>query len=372
MNTRLKEILITLARQYAPQLLAIFGEAGQSETEHIARIARGLAAYHFLVLVGEPPTNAQVDQTRLVQEWVNTYRAFYNVMANTLFPSYTITQVYSTDLQMPLAVVLRGQSVPLMHILSGYIVPYVATRQQRPGASEAELWGLMDIVLNELAADDLPRRDYNRLRAEGATLLKRLLNSPIRQIALNGFDQPVLAGMEIPPNVMAIPDTSVQTPASIPLERLEDDEQRAETGQHPPMSLEGQQLSKTGHLTPSQRAPHPMDLPELSPNLNSLGVGGGGDEQKKRPSSLPEEDSGLFNTISTGEHSTTTVEDTVTQTAQPPSPPPTPQNNGMPDADTPRKSGTGPLRLPETGTLRPPGTGPLRRPPVPDLPPDEK
>lgn len=361
MDTRLKLVLTNFARQYAPPLLAVFGDPHLSEQDHLGRIARGLAAYHLLVLVTDVVPSAQITPTRALQEWVNSYRALYNVLASNLFPSYRITQIYYTDPELPSIVVIYGQSVPLMHVLAGYIVPYVAARHARPGASEAELWGLMDIVLNQLAADDLPRREYNRVRAEAATIIKRLLALPLRQIALNNFDQPVLAGMDIQYNPNKTPDTSVEVPSSTPLEQLQEDEERAETGQHPPMAFEGQQSKRSTRT--KQPSAQSVDLPELrgAGTDESLGVGGGHSSAAAPPPFLPEEEGSSTERFIPLQADAKKAEVSDAAQGEPPDPP-TPERE---------RNGSGNLRLPGTGNLRLPGTGPLRRPPIPDLPSDD-
>ena len=74
---------------------------------------------------------------------------------------------FYVDQQQPLIVALYGEATPVIMAMAGFVAPYVVARQgTRP--LEVEVFGMMDMILEELEATDLPRDEYRRLRDSGA------------------------------------------------------------------------------------------------------------------------------------------------------------------------------------------------------------
>ncbi len=348
-DDRILNILLTLAKQNAPRLLSAYQDLTATREDRIARVARGLASNRLLVLVGMPLTRARANLTAHMNTWVGSYKTLYDLLAGALFPSYTGSSVSYSDPQLPLVVVFYGQALPVVNVLAGYIVPYIATRQTTPGGSEAELWGLLERVLDELAADDLPRSAYHRLRGECATQIKLMLNTPIRQIALHGFDQPVLAGVE----------------ATMLMDYLDDDGQQHETGAHPPTAGEGSSTAQTSGLH-THSAPTEQTPPVVSAPVPPAGPPAAPPAAPPRPKSLPGtgkllDRTGAAESAAAPAPATPEPDSTPSATPNadqaPASSPPSPAAPAEPAA---------PPVLPGTGRLRPDNVP--RRPPVRPLP----
>jgi hypothetical protein len=206
MNARLERILVKLAKQHAPHLVPPGWEQTNPD-QRLGDLARRLASYNVLVMIGHVPPDLVSAKETHIQSWVNEYGHLYSLLAHNLFPSYiTISAQYADD-QLPAIIVVRGASTPIMHMLAGFIAPYIAARQPQPVGSEAELHGIMALVLDELEADDLPPAQFRRLRLEGAAILRRLLTTPVRQIGLTPFERPLFF-----PN----PQPAVAAPAKLP------------------------------------------------------------------------------------------------------------------------------------------------------------
>lgn len=259
MNARLERILIKLARQYAPHLTPPGWEQQGNQAERLAALARKLASYNVLLIVGYVPPNLLTAKDSHIQSWVNEYGHLYHLLAQRLFPSYTDMSAQYADDKLPAMVVLRGASTPIMHALAGFVAPYVAVRQSQITGSEAELIGLMDIILDELETDDLSRTEHKRLRSDGVTILRRMLAVPIRQIGLTTFDRPIF---------FTNPQPALVTPAKLPeqdgvpkpafdLPRLEDEAGLSEDSQTPTEQLFKTNIPISGERSPKRRLPLP-------------------------------------------------------------------------------------------------------------------
>lgn len=234
MNTRLEQILINLAKQHAPHLVpSEWDKSG--DAQRVARLARGLAGYDLLVMMGYIPPAIAGDAEAHIQRWVDAYGQLYHLLAGRLFPSRVAISAQYADDQLPVIIIIQGAATPVIHILAGLIAPYIATRQSFPMVSEAELLGLMDIVLDELEAGDLPRQEYNRLKVDGARILARLLECRVRQVGITPSDRPIFGRAQ---------------PFSPPPDKLP--EQAARPQQEPP--------PPPAHV-PEAAAPEPQTLP---------------------------------------------------------------------------------------------------------------
>src|SRR5690606_6338605 len=99
--------------------------------------------------------------------WVNGYWQFYYLLARTLFPSHIYFSAHYTDEKWPLVIYMQGAANPVIQRMAGYIVPYIVQRQTEKIVSQAELIGVMELVLDELEATGLPDESYKQLRDEG-------------------------------------------------------------------------------------------------------------------------------------------------------------------------------------------------------------
>jgi hypothetical protein len=236
MPARLERILEKLAQQRAPHLIPPGWKMGGSSVERIRTLARKLAAYDVLVMVVDVPQELDSVSDAHLQEWVRGYARFYQLLVQGLFPSLQKLSAYYADKGNPPAIVLDGESTPVMEMFAGYIIPYVAAHQsQKKDVSELELRGLMDFVLNELEARNLPPSIYEQMRQNGVELIKKLLQSPIRQISLTAFDKPIFEVSAPPPIISKPPPGKLPGTGEVKLpeageltyelERLPDDDQ---------------------------------------------------------------------------------------------------------------------------------------------------
>jgi hypothetical protein len=204
-DPRLEQILTKLAMRHAPELLR---QLPAAKGERLPGLARQLASYNLLVLIGQVSQPViSPDTIMRVQMWADGYIRLYSLLAHHLFPSFTHISAQYADDKLPVVIVIKGAATPIMHVLAGFASPYIAQRQSQPTVSEVELLGLMDTMLDELEATDLPREEYKTLRTDGAGILKEMLRSPVRQLPLMPFDRPLFSD---------IPQPSPQPPSTLP------------------------------------------------------------------------------------------------------------------------------------------------------------
>jgi hypothetical protein len=228
MDTRLDGILTTLAQQYANSLL----QAAPRDERRIHYLADGLANYGLLVMTADIPTNAYDFLTRT---WVENYRQLYLAFTGTVFPltGGNINISLVDQLRPPIAV-LHAESTAVTQVLAGYIVPYVAMRQEKGNSSEAEIRGLMAYILDALEASDLEHDKYNRLTLEGARIIKQLITLPVRQYALTTMKKPLFQQTHVEPQTMPERKPQPAPPTTLP-----------ETGSLDPSRLEQRKPKKT-------------------------------------------------------------------------------------------------------------------------------
>lgn len=207
---RLEDILLRLAQQYAPHILRAWNPL---DPQRVAKLARYLASYNVLVIMGDFPQTLRIveeDSARQIQAWVDSYAQFYLLLARALFPSFVGISAQYADNRWPVAIAIRGECAPVIEAMAGFVTPYIAMRQTEAVVSEIELIGLMEVILEVLEGTTLPREAYRRLLSEGAGLLKKLLASPIRQHPITNFDRRVFTDSErfipIPPEPGKLPE----------------------------------------------------------------------------------------------------------------------------------------------------------------------
>lgn len=260
---RLETILLRLAQQHAPQAMRVWDA---QDPQRLARLARYLASYNVLVIIGDFPQTLRgvsQDMGTEIQQWVEGYGLLYLLLARSLFPSFAGLKAEYADPHWPVVVTIHGDSAPVIEALAGLVVPYIAARQTEAVVSEIELIGLMEIVLETLEASTLPRDAYKRLVNDGAALLKRLLVSSIRQLPLTNFDRRIFTDSQrfipLPPEPPTLPeeDSGLLGDTRVDVTTLRP-EQAAYT---PP---DTQTLTATQSLTPANNpAPKPPEAPSL-------------------------------------------------------------------------------------------------------------
>lgn len=192
MTLRLERILTHLATKHATHLLS----HPQLSTDRVRILANGLAKRGVLVIMGDVPGQSQVKRETTINDWVSVYGSLYTLLVETLFPSYTQISAVFADSQTPPVVVFEAQAEPIIQTMAGIIAPYVAVRQDEQHISEAELRGVMDMVLDELEAQNLPFVDKNNLMLGGSRSLRMLLQLPLTHIALTDFTRPIFQPLE--------------------------------------------------------------------------------------------------------------------------------------------------------------------------------
>lgn len=252
MDQREENILVALAQQYAPQLLPMWDQRGTHD-ERLPRLARGLASYNILVIMADQPYSLQTinqDISGLLNDWVNGYVSLYRRLCQDLFPSYAQVSAHYTDERWPVVIYIRGEATPVIQRLAGFVAPYIVERQFSSVVSDAELIGLMDMILDELEAASLTRDKYKKLRDDAVIILKTMLNSAIQQIPVTEFDRPIFSDSQ-----RIVPIKASAIPPSIPEANV--------VIQPPGIHLARQ--ADTQQLMPTDVIQMPKDLPESLP-----------------------------------------------------------------------------------------------------------
>ncbi|NWF70560.1 MAG: hypothetical protein HXY40_15845 [Chloroflexi bacterium] len=259
---RLERIVLSLVKQYAPQLLTTETTQGLAREERLERLCRRLASLGLLVLAcdtGDLTGNPALVQT---QNWASGLARLYATLVRRLFPSYTQFEMHYIDNEQPAVMLALGEATALMQRMAGFILPYLAARHMQV-ASEAELRGLVEIVLEELEATDLPRQEYLALRAECVLLLQRLLSAPVRPLLLRVFDRPIFFGQtEAPPQQTSVTGRLPAMPATLPADaRPRQPQQSADAAR-----IQEASRPQTGALPPNHLPEMPSaPLPETGP-----------------------------------------------------------------------------------------------------------
>ncbi|MEL6404391.1 MAG: hypothetical protein AAFR81_08495 [Chloroflexota bacterium] len=203
MTKRLNNTLTSLADQYAPDLLI---HAPPDGKQRIPYLADGLVRAGVLVMTADIPTN---NYQLLLRRWVNGYGQLYNVLSTNLFTTVTGINLGTVDNMTPPVVVLKGEAVPVIDVLAGYVVPYVTFRQRTTTLSEAEIRGLITFMLEELEADDITMQVLNTISRTSGRVIKELVTLPIRQYSLTTMKKQLFHNTDMLPK----PPTTTPQPA---------------------------------------------------------------------------------------------------------------------------------------------------------------
>lgn len=196
---RFEAILYKLAQQRAKHLTSPGWNQTGDSLQRLQTLARALASYDVLLLVGEVPENVGQLRELHINDWTQGYGQLYHLLAGVLFPSFNNVNAYYADEGDPPAIIMNGDSTPVMVAFAGYVTPYMANRQpHQPTVSDGELTRLMDFLINELEGNDLPANALNHLRVTGVQVLRQMLRSSIRHLSLTAFDNPILNLLQTP------------------------------------------------------------------------------------------------------------------------------------------------------------------------------
>lgn len=214
-----EQILVRLARKYAPRLIASDWRKPGDLKKPLHILARQLANYHLLVLLAERPE--QEDQTPVpaaVQECHEVYLRLYRLLAGVAFPSLTHVTSFFYHGRSTLIVVFEADARRVIEVLAGFVSPYVAERQGARAVANMELQGLMDKILQKLDLPSLAPEQHNQLRDEGVAIIKQMLKMRLRQIPLTWFDEPFFS--EIEPETQSDEPQARKLPPLPPLDHL--------------------------------------------------------------------------------------------------------------------------------------------------------
>ncbi|RMG89622.1 MAG: hypothetical protein D6712_01355 [Chloroflexi bacterium] len=190
MNRRLEHVLLDLAQEHAPELIPADWAQQVDYDRKLRTLARQLADHHILVMMAVLPDKLAQNPQPPIETWLKLYADFYQLLASATFPSGAQLEASLLDALNPAIVTLYGAARPVVQVMAGLLLPYIARRQTELLISEAELRGLMSLILEALAAEDLPYEDHHQLQVDGVSLLRQMLSSPLRLVSLTRFDRP--------------------------------------------------------------------------------------------------------------------------------------------------------------------------------------
>jgi len=220
--TRLQRILLKLAERHSPALTAWSRQQFTRDVDNWEReLASRLASQNSLVVLiaDEFEPSMLKDQKRHITDWVKSYQRFHRLLGQLLFPTTRRFHARYADDKMPPVVVITADPAPIATVFSGFVLPYLAIRQPEQNlASELELRGLMDMIIDHLQADDLPRAVIDEMRRSGVNLLVSMLQTRVRHLSLTDFNGQVLAQIQPsqspppPPRPETLPGESQHQP----------------------------------------------------------------------------------------------------------------------------------------------------------------
>ena len=248
MSIRIERVLTKLAHQHAFHLLHTLPE----DNTRLQVLADGLARHGVLVVTADMPDQ---NTDAIVNKWVSMYGSLYTLIIGRLFPSFRDLRATYADNQHPPVVVIQGEVKAVMEALGGYIVPFVALKQHDKLISEAELRGVMAIILDALDGQSINRDIYDQMVRDGIIILHDMLQLPIKHVALTSFARPLFQQLKQqgqqpspkPPNIPEPPPDDpltetgkmfrVQIPLNPLIGRHKRDRNGENGGRKPPVRL---------------------------------------------------------------------------------------------------------------------------------------
>lgn len=204
MQARLDAILKRLKQEHAPEI--------RLKQSGLSAVANMLAERGVLVISLElaQDTNAR----SAVEQLASAYADLYQSWAEALFPSFMEFRAAYGDHEQPPVVVLHGSCEPLMKALACCIGPYLQVRQRTARPTQAELRGVVAVLLDDLEVGDIGRARYDALLRRSMGILEQLLGLPLRQTILNDHDAAFFERLQLPaPPPLTLP---VEAPAPTP------------------------------------------------------------------------------------------------------------------------------------------------------------
>lgn len=189
---RLDNTLTSLANQYVPDALM---KAPRDLDKRVPYLADSLVRVGILVMNADIPSN---NYQFLLRRWIYGYRNIYDVLASNLFTTLRRIDLGTVDNMTPPVVVLKGQAIPIINVLAGYVVPYVTFRQQTSILNEPEIRGIIAIMLEEL--DDEITTQVSKVILQTCTqVIIELVTLPITQYSLTTMNKPLFQNKQGPP-----------------------------------------------------------------------------------------------------------------------------------------------------------------------------
>lgn len=206
---RIGRVVEQIARKLgAAHLVA---EGWQPTTQSVRKLAYQLAVEEdMLIIVGRVPPAYMESRADYLRVWINNHVEFYRLFSRTLFARGDAT--YSYGHQTPDTIVMiRGDTTEVMATMAGFVVPYIASRQQLVAApGDAEIRQIILAVIEELQGDDLTQDRRAQLMRDGTKLIRDMWRQPVRQFTLTDFVRHVVR--EIPPPPQTLPKTNSLVP----------------------------------------------------------------------------------------------------------------------------------------------------------------
>ncbi len=188
----------------------------QPTIQKVRQLAYQLAVEQdMLIIVGRVPQRHMEYRENYLRAWINHYLELYRLFSRTLFGRGDAS--FSYGHQNPYTIVMiRGDTTDVMAAIAGFIVPYIASRQQLASSpADTEIRMVINAVIEELNGEDLPRDRRAQLMQDCTKLIRDLWRQPVRQYALTSFARPVVRDIPQPPQTLP------QTGAIVPPQPVE-------------------------------------------------------------------------------------------------------------------------------------------------------
>ncbi len=185
MDAQLVQRLIAMGQQVAPHNLP---PTNPPTVQWVASLMREMPNYSRLVLVGDAPQITGEHLAHYLETWVRSYHNIYVGLTSVLFPSSQRSAHTYFDSKRPAIIYITAESSVVLREISKTVYPYITSRQQTGGATIPEINGVIDQVLQDLAADDLDRAVYRDLKHYCVQQVYDVLAGSIVQEEIMGFN----------------------------------------------------------------------------------------------------------------------------------------------------------------------------------------